>query len=484
MHVYCVHMTLARSIGLSLIFCAFAGISTPAFAESATTFTYDETRLTMLFDAYVKKHQSDAYLEKRIIDERTKVRSQADQEVQSIVAPASSVDTSDKTALPKALDSQKSIISSLQERQKEHKVDLSLLKDEENTYYTSTGSSAGPSDTYRLTTSYPQLLAKRAILEERIGAIADALPLQQARLSGLQRAQLFDQFAFLFSGLSYVWIILIGVIIDRVMRRMIVGRIEEKGRRYLIAKFLTAAIYVITVLWILSKLFSDHPNALASLAIVGAGIAVALQDVVKDVVGWMIILQRRLFTLGDRISIGEHTGDVIDVSLLRTTMLEVSVAGLFNAHERTGKTLYVPNSLLLKESLLNYNTTSDFMSVEMQVTISYESDWKKAETILKETLNAETAEFTETARRQQRRRTALFYTAWEVSSPEVHVDLAPSGILFTLKFTVPIGKRRTVVTNLSRAILERFGAEYDVNLAFNTIRIIGEKPNPTTASKK
>jgi small-conductance mechanosensitive channel len=211
----------------------------------------------------------------------------------------------------------------------------------------------------------------------------------------------------------------------------------------------------------------------ASLAIVGAGIAVALQNVVKDVVGWMIVVQRRLFTLGDRVSIGPNTGDVIDIGLLRTTMLEVSVAGLFNAHERTGKTLYVPNSLILSEPLLNYNTTSDFMSVEMKVTVSYESDWKKAESILKEVLMAETAEYAEQARRQQRKRTALFYTAWEVSEPEVHVDLDSSGILFTLKFTVPIGKRRSTVTSLSRSILEHFGAQYDVNIAFNTIRIVG-----------
>ena len=66
-------------------------------------------------------------------------------------------------------------------------------------------------------------------------------------------------------------------------------------------------------MWLLSKLVSDHPNVIASLAIVGAGIAVALQDIVKDIVGWIIVLQRRLYTLGDRVSIGNHTGDVIEI---------------------------------------------------------------------------------------------------------------------------------------------------------------------------
>ncbi len=468
-------MTSLRTLSFSLLTLTLLSVSGIAAAESAN-FNYDETRLVNLYDAYLKKHSSDSYLEKRILDERGRVRSEAANEVKQITTPATAFDLNDKTVLPKALDQQRSVVAALEEQLRVHTVDLGLLKDEEGEYYLSPGSATGSNtDASRLTKNYPELLARRAILEERIAAIDDALPLQKSRQTGLEREQIFDQFAFLFSFLSYIGIIVIGAVIERTMRRMIVGRIEEKGKRYLISKILTATIYSIITLWIVSKIFSDHPNALASLAIVGAGLAVALQDVVKDVVGWMIIAQRRLFTLGDRICIGHHTGDVIDVGLLRTTMLEVSVAGPFTAHERTGKTLYLPNSLLLKEPLLNYNTTSDFMSVEMQVTVSYESDWKKAETILKETLAKETAGYAEQARRQQRKRTALFYTAWEVSPPEVHVDLAESGILFTLKFTVPIGKRRSVVTNLARSILEQFGAQYDVNLAFNTIRIIGEK---------
>ena len=476
--------TFVRSIGLSLLTVGLFSLMPVASAEQ-TAFSYDETRLTTFYDAYVKKNQNDAYLEKKIVEERARIRTQADDEVKDIVAPASSVDTSDKTALPKAFDRQRTVVTALQERLREHKVDLNLLKEEETRYYASGSPAATPNDEFRLTKTYPELLARKTILEERIAALETALPLQVDRQSKLQREQIFEQFAFLFSFLWYLGIVLSGILIDRILRRILVGRIEEKGRRYLITKVLSAAIYVFTILWILSKLFSDHPGALASLAIVGAGIAVALQDVVKDIVGWMIIIQRRLFTLGDRVGIGSYTGDVIDIGLLRTTMLEVSVAGMtFNAHERTGKTLYVPNSLVLKDSILNYNTTSDFMSVEMQVTVSYESDWKKAEAILKETLEAEASAYAEQARRQQRKRTALFYTAWEVSEPEVHVDLADNGILFTLKFTVPIGKRRTVVTNLSRSILEHFGSQHDVNLAFNTIRIVDGEGTGQSQTKK
>ncbi len=450
-------------------------------AVSAQTVTYDEATLTSLYNAYLKKGSSDTYLEKRIADERARIRTQADKEIKVLVEPSTKDDLStDKSALPKAIDQQRALVDQLSQLIKTSKVDLDLLGEEERKYYAEPDTVVvTPPDEIRLTKTHGELLARKAILEERINALNAGYTLQQDRLSKLGREQWLDQFQTLFGSLTYLAIILGAVILDRIVRRRVAGRIEAKGQRYLIAKLVSAGIYTVAALWVISKLISDHPGALASLAIVGAGIAVALQDVVKDIMGWFLILQRRLFTLGNRVSIGAYTGDVIDIAPLRTTMLEVSVNGAFNAHERTGKTLYVPNSLILKESVLNYNTTSDFMSVEMQVTVTYASDWKKAEQLLHEALKVEALEFTEQARAQQRRRTALFYTMWEVCEPEVHVDLANNGIMFTLKFTVPIGKRRQVVTDLSRTILEQFHAHKNIDLAYNTIHIVGNTKNLT-----
>ncbi len=446
----------------------------PLAASAQQGVSYDERQLTMLYQAYLKKNSADAYLEKRIVDERLRIRRQADGEVKAIVSPAGTDEQLIDTAgLPKAVDRQRTLVSSMAEQLQSLYVDIDLLNEEEKTYAVS-DSSADETNSLRLTTSHAQLLAKKAILEERVNAIEAGLVLQRDRLSKLNRTQWYEQFSYFFGFLKYVAVILGAIILDRLIRRRIVRRIEEKNRRYLIAKIVTTTIFTVTAVWLISKLVSDHPNIIASLAIIGAGIAVALQDIVKDVVGWIIVLQRRLYTLGDRVSIGIYTGDVIDIGPLRTTMLEVSVNGQFNAHERTGKTLNLPNSMVLRESVLNYNTTSDFMGVEMQVTVTYDSDWKKAEEILLEALRMEAGQFTEQARKQQRRRTALFYTVWEVGEPEVHTDLAVNGVLFTLKFTVPIGKRREVVTAITKTVLSAFTPANRISLAYNTIHVVGD----------
>lgn len=464
--------SMRRIITLGL----FLSLLFPAVGFAQQASSYDERLLTTLYEAYLKKNSSDSYLEKRITDERLRIRKQADEEVKAIVSPAGTDDQLvDTAALPKTIDRQRTLVNSMEEQLRGLKVDIDLLAEEERKFYLP-GSGTGSTDSLRLTASHGQLLAKKTILEERVNALEAGLELQRDRLSKLGRTQWYEQFAYIFGFLTYAAVVLGAIILDRLIRKRLVYRITEKNRRYRIAKIVTAGIYSVTALWLLSKLLSDHPNVLASLAIVGAGIAVALQDIVKDVVGWIIILQRRLYTLGDRVSIGIHTGDVIDIGPLRTTMLEVSVNGQFNAHERTGKTLNLPNSMVLRESVLNYNTTSDFMGVEMQVTITYGSDWKKAEDILLETLKMEADAFTEQARKQQRRRTALFYTVWEVGEPEVHTDLAASGVLFTLKFTVPIGRRRIVVTAITKKILEEFTPENGISLAYNTVQIVGDIP--------
>ncbi len=377
--------------------------------------------------------------------------------------------------LTKSIDRQRALVSLLEEQLRDRKVDIDLLEEEEQKFYISNFYGTGSTDAIRITASHPELLAKKAILEERIGAFQGALTFQHDRLNKLNKDQRYDQLTTIFSGFKYLFIILGALILDRFIRRRFIRNIEEKGRRYLIAKLASASIYSIAILIVLSKVLSDHPSALASFAIIGAGLAVALQDIVKDVVAWSIILHRRLYTLGDRVSIGTHTGDIVDIGLLRTMLLEVNVSGPFNAHERTGKMLFIPNSLILKEYLLNYNTTSDFMSVEMKVTVTFTGDWKAAERILSEILKNETSDFTHQARKQQKRRTALFYTAWEVSEPEVHTDIVESGILFTLKFTVPIGARRDTVTKVSKRILKEFELAKNVHFAYKTIQVVGTK---------
>lgn len=442
----------------------------PAFAQAPTI---DTTRLTALYETALQ-HPADTYLPSRIEEERARIRATINQELTVTIAQMDKEkEGSDSDA---GYRHQENIVSFLEKEGQETQVDLSLLQDEEKTFYLNPATASGITADFRLTQSHADLLAKKAVEEEHITAIESLLPLQKERLQKLNMQQWIDRFSLLIRIASIGGILLAFVLLERFFRSLLVRLFHQPNQRYLFTKIFPIVVYVILTVWILSIIFSRYPGVLTSIGIVGAGLVVALQDIVKDVVGWLVIVQRRPFTLGHRIAIGSYAGDVIDISVLRTTLLEVSsptgsTLSPLDSLERTGKALFVPNSLFLTQPLLNYHTTSDYLKAEMQVTITYESDWRKAEQILHRLMEEETAPYTKEAQKQHQRRMWIFHEAKEPTAANVYIEAGSSGIVFTLRFLIPIGSRRLITTKLTRRLLEEFTKE-KIILAYNTLRVI------------
>lgn len=467
------HDTVSRFAGPLLVFLLFSQVAI------AQTPTIDTTRLTSLYETGLKR-PADAYLQSRIEEERARIRATINQELTVTVTQMDKEKGgSDSTA---GYRHQENTVHFLEEALQETRVDFALLQDEEQTFYLNPESASGTIDDYRLTQSHADLLAKKAVYEERTTAIESLLPLQEERLRKLNTQQWIERFSLLIRIASIGGMLLAFVLLERFLRSLLVHWFRQPNQRYLFTKIFPSIVYAILTIWILSIVFARYPGVLTSIGIIGAGLAVALQDVVKDIVGWLVIIQRRPFTLGHRIAIGPYTGDVIDIAALRTTLLEVNHPGGATAAsprdslERTGKALFVPNSLLLTNPVLNYHTTSDYLKAEMQVTITYESDWKKAEELLYRLIEEETAPYTEEAKKQHLRRMWIYHEAKEPTAAMVYLEAGLSGIVFTLRFLIPIGSRRLVTTKLTRRILEEFAKE-KIDIAHTTYRII---PTPGT----
>lgn len=411
------------------------------------------------------------YLQKKIAATRTSIREKIDQELTAELAANEAAVNPSGEESAKAIERQQKTVAMLAERIQGLKVDLDLLNAEEE-FYGPDGSDITTETvtSFRLTTSHPALLAKRAILEERIAALESLHTLAKERLGKLTRANIFEQYRFFITAAKYLLILVVIWFLERLIRIRFLSRIERLEVRYTVIKSFTAGVYILTGIWLVSQLLVSQPNILTSLAIVGAGLAIALQDIVKDVVGWFLIHQHRLFMHGHRVTIGAETGDVIDVGILRTKMLEVGMSGA--VLERTGKVLSVPNAMVLVQDVVNHHATSDYVRAEMRVTVTYESDWKKAEKILKKILTEETNTYAEKELRQAFERTRTYYIPQHSRGPLVHMDLAADGIEFTLRFAVPIGERRPVVTKISRKILEAFTEDSGIGLAYKTVRSV------------
>ncbi|TSC57413.1 MAG: small-conductance mechanosensitive channel [Candidatus Peregrinibacteria bacterium Greene0416_19] len=425
-----------------------------ARAEQQRLFEHED-RLAKLYAIELAREKPDPFVERKIEAEKVRVRAAIDDELNDFINAVMSGGSGEILSLAGSYDRQRSLVTALETRRNEVEIDVELLEEEDKKYYLSPVTQTGAVDAYRITGSRAELLARRVILEERQKALHFFTGLQKDRLKKLGIEQQLQQFSLFISIGKYLAFVLVWILIERFLRMTLFLRIQNRNRRYRAMKMFTGGMYTIMTVWILAHLFSEYPRFITSFAILGAGIAIALQDIIKDVIGWVVIMQKRLFTLGNRVAIGEVTGDVLDVSLLRTTLLEVR---MMTDHDvaRSGQPIHIPNSHVLSKQVLNFSATSDFHEAEIQVTIPHAADWERTAKILKDILEEETREYAEKARRQSASRTVHFYLPLEAKGARVFMELHLSGIRFSLRFPVPIGERRFVISRLSGRILGAF----------------------------
>lgn len=267
----------------------------------------------------------------------------------------------------------------------------------------------------------------------------------------------------------------------RLARRSIIRNIEDVNRRHVLRKAVTYG-YVAFLGVIAVALFADWLAGLGTiLALLVAGIAVALQDVLKSVVGWIYLSGRAGVEIGSRIEVDGIVGDVIDIGVLKTTVLEVG-GSLIYGRQSTGRLVTIPNYRMLSEAVMIAPASAPYVWQEAQLTVTFESDWRRAEAILRsvgDDLHAEVAPKLERGFRALERRYAFKHGAL---TPIVYVTIGRDGIELTLRFLVSVRGRRGMIDRASRRILEALAAEPDVRVAYGTFRVVEQPPEIGTTN--
>ena len=127
------------------------------------------------------------------------------------------------------------------------------------------------------------------------------------------------QYKILISGLT----ILALVFLRRGVLRVVDRRVESPHARYRWSKTSSYVSFVLGVLVVVQVWFSALTSVGTFLGLLSAGLAIALKDLVADLAGWIFIMWRRPFDLGDRIQIGDHAGDVVDIRIFAFTIMEI-----------------------------------------------------------------------------------------------------------------------------------------------------------------
>jgi len=431
---------LTRTILIIPAFLIALSVACPAFAQTDTLYT----RLVWRYDSLMKA-QTDAArtpIENGIATERAAIRKEIEKSLASITKIEESSD------IGRSVDAQRAILAILTERIDEAKVDLTLLNKEENFYKDGT---TPPADQIALTKTYSELLAKKAVLQDRLDVLQAIKKAQEDRLSQFQSEQQVRNLATLLGILTYVAIFLAVFWVEHFITSVILSRIRGRRLRYIVTKTFSFVVYIALIFWFLQKVFSEHPEVFTVLAVIGAALVFVLQDLIKGVVAWLG--SKNIISLGQRVTIGDMTGDIVDIGLLYTTLL-ISQPGIGGDASQVGKIVRIPNEKLLSKMVVNYHSTSDFENVELPIHIPHIEQWDQAQHILEGILKEETEMFSRQAQRQADRRMRGFAIAREAPVSRLHVELTPAGeVMFRLCFPAPIGQSREITSQVTQKIL-------------------------------
>ena len=182
----------------------------------------------------------------------------------------------------------------------------------------------------------------------------------------------------------------------------------------------------------------------------------------------MFIIWRRPFALGDRIQIGPHAGDVIDVRLFQFTLNEIG--NWVQADQSTGRIIHIPNGKVLTEVIANYSEGFQYIWNEIPVLVSFESDWEKAKQLLLEIVRRDSEEIARAAEHSVRETTRKFMIFYTNLTPTVYTSGHDSGVLLTLRYLCEPRQRRVTEQEIWEDILREFAKHDDIDLAYITRR--------------
>jgi len=256
-----------------------------------------------------------------------------------------------------------------------------------------------------------------------------------------------------------------------VFEEVVIKRIKDSKTKYSFRKTVSI-LYVFVFLLILLRIWvEDAQTLLVAYGIITAGVAIALQDLFKNFAGGVILFVTGIYRVGDRIEINSKTGDVMDIGILYTTLMEIKewVAG----DQATGRLTILPNGVILSGMINNYTKDHNFIWDEISIPITYQSDWKGAYKMIQEIVARETSSISEQAGKEILALEEKYYLSKRPTESAIFMTLTDNWITFNIRYVTEVRQRRFLKNKLSYMILEEIQRSENIHIASTTLDIVG-----------
>lgn len=172
------------------------------------------------------------------------------------------------------------------------------------------------------------------------------------------------------AAMAVVLLLAIGKVVDVYL----IGRLDSAVSRYTLRRVEKLVLTLLMIVAVVVIIFSNLYTTVVSIGLFSLILGLAVQTPMTSFLGWIYILVRAPYHVGDRIQIGSAKGDVIDVSYIDTTLWEVG-GDILSSDHPTGRIIKFPNSKVLSSTVYNYSwPVFPYIWNEIKFSVAYDSD--------------------------------------------------------------------------------------------------------------
>lgn len=267
-----------------------------------------------------------------------------------------------------------------------------------------------------------------------------------------------------------VWVLFI-LLMTWLVRKGINRALDDNTTRYRAKKVVRLVSYALILLLALVTFTGKVQYFTLAIGLISAGLAFALQEVILSLAGWVAIFASGLYKPGDRVEINNVKGDVIDIGLTRTTLMEIGE--WVHSDNYSGRIVQISNAFVFKGPIRNYSTDFPFVWDEINLPVRYGSDLKRAQELIWDIAQQSLSEYAEYARTQWKVMVQKYLIENANVAPTLSLKLTDNWVEFNLRFVVDYKKRRVTKDNLYRQIHEAIAqTEGAVQLASVTLELV------------
>ncbi|MDR0666144.1 MAG: mechanosensitive ion channel [Campylobacteraceae bacterium] len=263
------------------------------------------------------------------------------------------------------------------------------------------------------------------------------------------------------------------VLISFLLKFLIKSVMSANERSYIINKVINIVNVTLIILILLFAYIENMTYLVAVLGFASAGIAIAMKDMFMNILGWTVITFGRSFSVGDRVKVTQngvsYVGDIVDISLMRMTILEDVTLTTYLENKRAGRVIFIPNNFIFTTLISNYtHETLKTVWDGIYITISFDSNYKKAMYIIKEIVKKYSKGYTEIARKQLNQLRQRYNLKNTNVEPKIFSFIEPHGLTIHVWYMTNSYAALALRSTLSGEIIDAVNKEDDIMIAYPT----------------